>query len=100
MLATDAIRRLALSGLLLVGIAASTLGAEPVATGAPLGELRVEPFGTGLPQRGQWRHGFDIADMNGDGFADLLHGPPRKGDGRPVVFLGDGRGGFAPWAEA
>jgi FG-GAP-like repeat/FG-GAP repeat len=58
-------------------------------------------FGRGLPTSGQWRHGFDIADMNGDGHLDIVHGPPRKGPGSPpVIFLGDGKGNWARWTAA
>lgn len=38
--------------------------------------------------------------MNQDGIPDLVHGPARKSLARPVVFLGDGKGGFKRWAEA
>lgn len=55
---------------------------------------------TGLPSQGQWRDGFDLADMNGDGRLDLLHGPARKGDPRPHIFLGDGKGRFEEWKTA
>ena len=55
---------------------------------------------TGLPQSGQWRDGFDLADMNGDGHLDVLHGSPRKGPFVPMIFLGDGHGRFARWREA
>ncbi len=55
---------------------------------------------SGLPDRGQWRDGFDLADMNGDGHLDLLHGPARKGTFQPAIFLGDGRGHFEAWKEA
>jgi hypothetical protein len=51
----------------------------------------------GLPARGQWRNGFDIADLNGDGKLDVVHGPLRKGAPVPVVLLGDGKGAFARW---
>jgi hypothetical protein len=57
-------------------------------------------FGHGLPTSGQWRHGFDIADMNGDGHLDIVHGPPRKSLGFPVIFLGDGKGNWKRWKEA
>lgn len=58
-------------------------------------------FGHGLPKSGQWRHGFDIADMNGDGHLDIVHGPPRKmPDTSPVIFLGDGKGNWQRWKEA
>lgn len=62
--------------------------------------LRLEDFGRGLPTAGQWRESFDIADMNGDGHPDLVHGPPRAGGGRPLVILGDGAGSWRPWTEA
>src|SRR4051812_16127447 len=54
--------------------------------------LSFTPFGQGLPTSGQWRNGFDIADMNGDGHPDIVHGPARKSLGNPAVFLGDGKG--------
>jgi hypothetical protein len=63
------------------------------------GRLTYAPFGDGLPSRGQWRNGFKVADLNGDGHPDIVHGPPRKGNGMPVVFLGDGKGGWRRWAE-
>ncbi|MEM7480770.1 MAG: VCBS repeat-containing protein [Acidobacteriota bacterium] len=63
--------------------------------------LTFTDFGIGLPQRGQWRNGFDVADMNGDGFLDILHGPPRKFGGiGPVIFLGDGAGSWQIWSDA
>lgn len=55
---------------------------------------------TGLPASGQWRDGFSLADMNGDGRLDLLSGPARKGRAQPVIFLGDGQGHFQEWKEA
>lgn len=55
---------------------------------------------TGLPASGQWRDGFGLADMNGDGRLDLLSGPARKGRMQPVIFLGDGQGRFHEWKEA
>lgn len=66
----------------------------------PVASVTLEPFGSGLPKRGQWRNAFAIADINGDGILDLVHGPPRKGRGWPVIFIGDGKGRFARWATA
>jgi hypothetical protein len=61
--------------------------------------LTFEPFGRGLPSRGQWRNGFKIADMNGDGNPDIVHGPARKSNGYPNIFLGDGKGNWKRWSE-
>lgn len=52
------------------------------------------PFGNGLPQRGQWRNGFDLADFDKDGHTDILFGPARKGRQVPNVFLGDDKGNW------
>jgi len=62
--------------------------------------LSFVPFGKGLPTTGQWRDGFAIADMNGDGHPDIVHGPARKSFGNPVIFLGDGKGNWRRWSEA
>jgi FG-GAP-like repeat len=58
------------------------------------------PFGRGLPDVGQWRQGFAIADMNGDGHPDLILPPPRGRPGPPVIFLGDGKGSWNRWRDA
>ncbi|HTG32443.1 MAG TPA: VCBS repeat-containing protein [Thermoanaerobaculia bacterium] len=62
--------------------------------------LKFVPFSTGLPNRGQWRNGFDIADMNGDGHPDIVHSAARKEPGPPVIFIGDGKGNWRRWSEA
>ena len=61
--------------------------------------VRLTPFGDGLPESGQWRNGFDVADMNGDGHLDIVHAPPRKLSFYPVIFLGDGAGSWRVWRE-
>jgi FG-GAP-like repeat len=61
--------------------------------------LRFVPYSQGLPTSGQWRNGFDLADINEDGHLDIVHGPARKGFGGPTVFLGDGKGGWTRWAD-
>lgn len=62
--------------------------------------LSFEEFGRGLPRSGQWRNGFDIADMNDDEHLDIVFGPRRKGRMRPNIFLGDGAGNWRLWREA
>ena len=62
--------------------------------------IRFEPFDDGLPRRRQWRNGFSLADVNGDGHLDIIHGPPRKGGETPAIFLGDGDGRWSIWGEA
>lgn len=70
----------------------------PVALAAST-RFSAERFETGLPQSGQWRDGFALADMNADGHLDLLHGPARKGKASPSIFLGDGSGRFTLWKD-
>ncbi|HSG39339.1 MAG TPA: VCBS repeat-containing protein, partial [Thermoanaerobaculia bacterium] len=62
--------------------------------------LTFSPFSKGLPTSGQWRNGFEIADMNGDKHPDIVHGPARKSLGPPSIFLGDGKGSWRRWQEA
>lgn len=59
--------------------------------------LKLKPFDRGLPRQGQWRNGFDVADMNGDGHLDIVFGPSRKGSPRPNIFLGNSKGEWQPW---
>lgn len=62
--------------------------------------LRFRSYSEGLPERGQWRNGFALADMNGDGHLDIVHGPARKDMGAlPLIILGDGQGGWRVWQE-
>ena len=62
--------------------------------------FRFRPYDAGLPRSGQWRHGFAVADMNGDGRADLAFSSPRKQAGPPVIFLNRASGVWTRWEEA
>ncbi len=96
-------RRFSLLALLIVlalSAGLPSLGSDPQESPASPLFGSLEPYGTGLPQRGQWRNGFAVADMNGDRVPDIVHGPPRKGRGWPVIFIGDGKGGFTRWAAS
>ncbi|MEO8277892.1 MAG: VCBS repeat-containing protein, partial [Thermoanaerobaculia bacterium] len=59
--------------------------------------LNLKRFDAGLPTAGAWRNGFDIADVDGDGNLDFVHGPPRRGGDQPRIFLGDGHGNWHSW---
>jgi hypothetical protein len=61
--------------------------------------LKAVPFSNGLPDDGQWRNGFDLADINGDGHLDIVHGPARKSMQNPAIFLGDGKGNWQRWSN-
>ena len=62
--------------------------------------VALQAFDKGLPKRGQWRDGFDLADMNGDGHLDIVFGPARKSTRVPTIFLGDSQGNWSVWREA
>ncbi|MBI5548422.1 MAG: VCBS repeat-containing protein, partial [Deltaproteobacteria bacterium] len=87
---------LAAAGTLLA-LRSRTRRAEPPAPAR--GRFTLVDASAGLPRAGQWRQGFALADLNGDGRLDLVHGPPRKGGGGPRVFLG-GADGWRPWEAA
>lgn len=59
--------------------------------------LSFEEASTGLPTRGSWRNGLDVADMNEDGFVDLIVPPQRGGSTTPSIFLGNGKGEWKLW---
>ena len=61
--------------------------------------LTFQPVDAGLPQTGMWRHGFAVADMNGDGRPDLVFTSPRKDPGPPRIFLNQGGLRFVRWEE-
>jgi FG-GAP-like repeat len=63
--------------------------------------VRFTEASDGLPTTGSWRNGLAIADMNGDGFPDIIAPPERAGGtGIPAIFLGDGKGHWKYWQEA
>lgn len=60
--------------------------------------IRFEESSSGLPTDGSWRNSLAVADMNGDGFLDII-APPQRGvaGGLPYIFLGDGKGNWKQW---
>ena len=64
------------------------------------GDFAWHEFDAGLPRSGQWRDNFAVADVNGDGFPDLVFAPARKTLASPAVFLGDGKGKWTLWTKA
>ncbi|MGH9443061.1 MAG: FG-GAP repeat domain-containing protein, partial [Thermoanaerobaculia bacterium] len=57
--------------------------------------VRLVRAGGGLPEGGQWRQNIAVADLNGDGFPDIVASPDRVSSGATFyLFLGDGRGNF------
>jgi len=60
--------------------------------------IRFEESSDGLPQAGSFRNSMAIADMNEDGFPDLVLPPQRGGaEGLPAIYLGDGKGHWKGW---
>jgi len=59
--------------------------------------VRFEESSEGLPTAGSWRNSLTVADMNGDGFPDIIAPPERAGGNIPVIFLGDGKGHWKVW---
>jgi len=62
--------------------------------------MTFERVGNNLPTDARWQMGFAAADMNGDDHIDLVFPPRRKGyPVKPMILLGDGKGGFTPWKQ-
>ena len=59
--------------------------------------VRFEKSSEGLPSSGSWRNSLTVADMNGDGFPDIVAPSERKGGNIPAIFLGDGKGHWKHW---
>ncbi|HEX8170388.1 MAG TPA: VCBS repeat-containing protein [Thermoanaerobaculia bacterium] len=56
--------------------------------------VRFEDGSKGLPTSGSWRNYGAVADINEDGFPDLVL-PPQRGLGSvPAIYYGDGKGGW------
>lgn len=62
--------------------------------------IRFRESSDGLPTDGSWRDSLAVADVNEDGCPDLITPPQRKGNGIPVIFLGDCKGHWTYWAQA
>lgn len=62
--------------------------------------LRFRESSEGLPTRGSWRNGLDVADMDGDGRLDIILPPQRGGNGFPTIYRGTADGKWDPWREA
>jgi hypothetical protein len=62
------------------------------------GRIHLQKVDSGLPTEGLWRSSFEIADVNGDGSADIVSPPSRIG-GHPMlhIWVGDGKGKFTRW---
>ncbi len=72
----------------------------PIVPPPTIGAVDFVRAGEELPSAGMWQMGFDMADMNGDGFDDLVLPPARLGTvHHPLIFLGDGKGGFSNWKD-
>lgn len=59
--------------------------------------IRFEESSAGLPKSGSWRNSVAVADMNGDGFPDIIAPPQRGSSTIPEIFLGDGKGHWHAW---
>jgi hypothetical protein len=62
--------------------------------------IRFEESSEGLPTSGSWRNSLAVADVDGDGFMDII-APPQRGanNGLPAIFRGDGKGHWRIWSD-
>jgi hypothetical protein len=62
--------------------------------------IRFEEASAGLPTGGSWRNSLAAADMNEDGFVDLITTAQRvAGSNVPTILLGDGKGNWSVWKD-
>jgi hypothetical protein len=59
--------------------------------------VRFEESSAGLPKNGSFRNGAAAADINADGFMDLILPPQRGAAGAPAIYLGSATGEWTRW---
>ena len=72
---------------------------ERSSSATPAAAFLLTSRGEGLPRSGQWRSQLAVADINGDGYPDLIVPAARKGSGRPQVFLGKADASWSRWNQ-
>lgn len=60
--------------------------------------IKLKLSNAGLEREGLWRQNLCISDIDSDGNLDIITPPPR-GEDRPVIFLGDGKGNWKEWKD-
>src|SRR3990167_713186 len=89
----------AIAAIVLTGCAGPGTRSTWYAPGSEPG-FQIVSRGAGLPHSGQWRSQLASADLNLDGYPDLVAPAARKGSGRPQIFLGQADGSWAGWKQA
>lgn len=77
-----------------------SVGIAPAASESAVPVFQISSRGDGLPRSGQWRSQLVVADVNGDGYPDLIAPAARKGSGKPQIFLGQPDGVWSAWTQA